>query len=78
MLPMLWTQKREEIRRLKQEHAQIAATQSQKLTELQSSLDEAQSHKLIFEIDRELHRNKVELEISVMMTTIMLIGSKPD
>jgi hypothetical protein len=55
-------QKREEIKNLKQKHAQIATTQTQKLTELQTRLDEAQSHKLIFEIDRELHRNKVELE----------------
>jgi hypothetical protein len=54
-------QKREEIKNLKQEHAQIATTQTQKLTELQTRLDEAESHKLIFELD-EFFRCEVEVE----------------
>jgi hypothetical protein len=54
--------KREEIKNLKQANAQIAETQSQKLAELQSSIDEALSHKLTFELDCEALRSEVELE----------------
>lgn len=50
-----------EIERLNQAHSLSTETQSQKLAELQTRLEEAESHKLIFELD-EFFRCEVELE----------------